>query len=503
MINTAQREDILDFLIIGAGVSGIGFACHLVRDRPQSNFLMLEARSEIGGTWDLFRYPGIRSDSDLYTFSYEFKPWQSANVIAPAGEIMSYLHETVSEYDLEDRICFGSRVVSAHWDTDEAVWTISVEVANEFERRVYKAKWLFSATGYYDYESGYRPDMPGEQEFQGPIIHPQQWPEDFDYTGKNITVIGSGATAVTLVPAMAETAKHVTQVQRTPTYIFPRPMQDGLANILKKFLPSQSVHKIIRWKNTRVQRAFYLFCQKFPDRARQFIRRQNAKYLPEGYPIDVHFSPPYDPWDQRLCAVPDADFFKVLSSGKASVQTGHIRTFTPTGIALEDGTHIDADAIILATGLNLKMFGDIDLQVDGKAVSVGDRLVFRGTMLDGVPNFAFSIGYTNSSWTLKVDIISKYICMLVGEMERQGKQVCVPLRPEHDGPTRPLLDFQAGYVQRAISKLPKQGEGFPWEMSANVFKDRRDLKGEPVLHPALRLTNPKSRNETEERACAE
>lgn len=487
-INPAFSAKPLDVLIIGAGISGIGCACYLQRELPGKSWEILEARATFGGTWDLFKYPGIRSDSDLYTFSYDFKPWTSPNAIASADEIMSYLEEAAEEYDVLERISYNRKVVSASWDSDDALWTVTMENSETGERETRKCRWLFGATGYYDYDEGFRPVFESEETFKGPKIHPQFWPEDFDYSGKRVAVIGSGATAVTLVPSMTDEAAHVVQVQRTPTYIMPRPKQDKLALWLNKWLPTKLAYGLTRWKNTRLQRWFYLYCQKFPDRARRLIRKANRRHLPADYPVHVHFKPPYNPWDQRLCAVPDADFFRDISAGRASIVTGHIEKFTPTGIQMKSGEHVDADAIIIATGLKLKMMGGIDFEVDGNPVDVSEHLVFKGLMLDGVPNYSFAIGYTNSSWTLKVGLVCGYLCKLLAEMDRQGKKICIPKRPEGEIVTRPLMDFGAGYVQRAVISMPKQGEAYPWEMSSDYTSDIALFKRGKVIDPALELS---------------
>ena len=478
---------VFDVLIIGAGISGIGCACHLKRELPGKTFAILEARADLGGTWDLFKYPGIRSDSDLHTFSYEFKPWSNPNSIASGEEIMAYLRETVEEYGIGRDINYNHKVVAANWDSQVSRWSLVLETPNG--RVSVQCRWLFSATGYYDYDQGFRPDFKNESAFRGPLIHPQHWPKNFDYADKKLAVIGSGATAVTLVPAMAKTAKHVTQIQRTPTYILSRPSQDKLAKRLHSWLPAKWAHALTRWKNTRLQRYFFLFCQRFPQRARNLIRKANQKMLPADYPVDVHFNPPYNPWDQRLCAVPDGDLFKSLRSGEASIVTGHIDQFEPNGVRLRNGELVEADAVIIATGLKVKMFGAIPLTVDGVPVSVPDSFVFRGMMLSDVPNYAFAIGYTNSSWTLKVDIICKYLCKLIKEMDTQGKEICVANRPKEGMESRPLLDFQAGYVKRALHELPMQGPAYPWEMTLDYMADRRSLRDKPVLDPALTLSD--------------
>ena len=485
-----SANEPLDVLIIGAGVSGIGCACYLKMNHPDRNWRILEARDRIGGTWDLFKYPGIRSDSDLYTFSYEFKPWSSPNSIAPADEILTYLDETVEEYDLNGQIDFNRKVVTADWNSSSGLWTVSVENTNTGETEIITSRWLFGAAGYYNYDEGFRPKFADEESFQGEIIHPQFWPEDFSYADKKIAVIGSGATAVTIVPSMTDKAKHVVQIQRTPSYIVPRPKQDKLALSLQKWLPASTVHALIRWKNIRVQRLFYLYCQTFPDHARKNIMRMNKRHLPEDFPTETHFNPPYNPWDQRLCAVPDADFFSDIRKNKVSLVTGHIERFTPAGVQMTSGEHVDADAIIVATGLKLQMFGGVKLTLDGEPVTVSERLVYRGMMLDGVPNFCFAQGYTNSSWTLKVGLVCQHFCDLLAEMDERGVTVCTPIKPEGMDEDRPLLDFDAGYVKRAASILPKQGPAFPWEMNSSFPADKHAFQSRHVIQPELKLTNP-------------
>ncbi|MEM9667591.1 MAG: NAD(P)/FAD-dependent oxidoreductase [Pseudomonadota bacterium] len=492
--------DILDVLIIGAGISGIGCACHLSRELPEKTWAIVEARDDLGGTWDLFKYPGIRSDSDLYTFSYDFKPWASPNSIASASEIMDYLRETADEYGVTDKIKYRHRVVSANWDSDIGLWTLVVQGPSGLIHA--KCRWVFSATGYYDYEEAFRPEFPGESSFAGDLIHPQFWPENYEYAGKRVAIIGSGATAITLLPEMAETAEHVTQIQRTPSYVLARPKQDGLAKFLKAFLPAKTIHAIMRWKNTRVQRYFYLFCQRFPERARRLIRKANTKLLPDNYAVDTHFSPPYNPWDQRLCAAPDGDFFDAIRNGNATIETGEIDQLEANGVRMKSGELVLADTVIVATGLKLKMLGNIPLHVDGEIVDIPSSLVFRGMMLSDVPNFAFAIGYTNSSWTLKVDILCRYLCDLIKAMDVERQSICVPVAPGEVAQTRPLLDFKAGYVLRALDELPKQGEGYPWEMTLNYMADRGSLKKRPVLDPALTLRTPGRAKPTTEAEAA-
>ncbi|MEL7022779.1 MAG: NAD(P)/FAD-dependent oxidoreductase [Pseudomonadota bacterium] len=482
---TQLETTLFDVLIIGAGISGIGCACHLTRELPKKSFAILEARDHLGGTWDLFKYPGIRSDSDLHTFSYDFKPWTSPNSIASANEIMAYLRETSVEYGIAEKIHYRHRVVAANWDSEASLWTLGIQGPSELIRA--QCRWIFGATGYYDYETAFRPAFPYEDRFRGDLIHPQFWPENYDYAGKRVAIIGSGATAVTLLPAMAKTAAHVTQIQRTPSYVLPRPKRDGLAKFLMRFLPAKCTHAIVRWKNTRLQRYFYLFCQRYPTYAKRVIRRAGSKLLPKDYPFDIHFNPPYNPWDQRLCAAPDGDFFEALRNGSATIETGEIERFENNGVRMKSGALVVADTVIIATGLKLKLFDNIPLSVDGETVNIPSSLVYRGMMLNDVPNFAFAIGYTNSSWTLKIDILCQYLCQLIKAMDSKGKTTCVPVTPGSAPETRPLLDFRAGYVLRALDELPKQGDGYPWEMSLDYMEDRRSLKNRPVLDPALVL----------------
>lgn len=482
------HEEILDVLMLGAGLSGIGCAAYLSRELPDKTWRILEMRDDLGGTWDLFRYPGIRSDSDLHTFAYDFKPWTSENSIADGAEIKAYIAETAKEYDIPEHIRFGRKVVSCDWSSTDGLWTVTTEATDGGGREIWRARWIFSATGYYDYAQGYRPTFSGEDRFKGPIIHPQSWPEELDYTGKTIAVIGSGATAVTLLPSLAEKAGHVVQVQRTPTYVVPIPKQDPLAKLLRPFLPNNWLHAALRRKNIIRQHIFFTLCQRYPKMMRGFIRKANAKRLPEDYAVDRHFNPPYDPWDQRLCAVPDGDLFRCLRSGRCSIVTGHIRTFVESGVEMEDGTRVEADIIVSATGLNLKLMGGADYRVDGKPVDWADHVVFKGMMLDGIPNFAMAMGYTNSSWTLKIGLICQYLCRLFSEMDERDMGVCVPVRPAQEMEMRPLLDFEAGYVKRSVDTLPRQGDTFPWQMTFDYDEDKKMMRRGRVLEPELRLS---------------
>ncbi|KXP00016.1 flavin-containing monooxygenase [Tsukamurella pseudospumae] len=489
MTNTTGEH--LDIIVIGAGISGIGAGHYITDELPSKSFAILEGRATFGGTWDLFKYPGIRSDSDLHTFGYEFKPWESKDSIADAHKIIDYLRETIEENDLTDKIRYNHKVLSADWSSEDARWTLQVE--RDGEQVAMTASWVFFGSGYYDYEQGFTPEFTGRETFAGQIIHPQFWPEDLDYTGKKVVVIGSGATAVTLVPSLltgAKRASHVTMLQRTPSYIMPVPKQDPLTNLFHRAFGHKIGHGLSRKRFIWQQRGVYVFAQRFPDLARKIIRKENAKRLPEGYPVDVHFNPPYNPWDQRLCAVPDGDLFKAIRSGDAAVATDKIVTFDETGIELAGGEHLDADIIVTATGLKLKLFGGVQLSVDGRPVDVTESVIHRGAMLSGVPNAALAIGYTNSSWTLKVGMLWKYITTLIGTMDERGLDTAVAVA-DPDMPTRPALDFEAGYVQRALNELPRQGEADDWRMSMSYFEDAKRLNSELSLgeESGLRLTS--------------
>ncbi|MFC7343675.1 flavin-containing monooxygenase [Saccharopolyspora griseoalba] len=489
-MTSAPHVEHVDVLIVGAGISGIGAARYLGVEHPQRSVAVLEGRERPGGTWDLFRYPGIRSDSDLHTFGYEFKPWRDQESIAGADQILRYLRETIEENGLADKIRYQHRVVAADWSSERARWIVTVQ-GPEGDRFRMSAGWIFGGTGYYRYDQGYTPAFPGRERFTGEIVHPQHWPEDLDYAGKRIVVVGSGATAVTLVPAMAEQAAHVTMLQRTPTYILPVPKVDPFARAAQRIFGAERGYAIARRKNILQQSAIWRFCQRFPKAARAIIRYVNEKQLPEGFDVDRHFNPPYDPWDQRLCAVPDGDLFKTIRRGEADVVTDRIETFTETGIRLASGQHLDADVIVTATGLNLQLFGGMELSVDGEPVVPPETVIHRGTMLSGVPNFSLAVGYTNSSWTLKIGILCQYLCDLLARMDERGHDTAWVVA-DPNLPTRPLLDFDAGYVQRSLDDLPRQGPRAPWLMSMSYLEDKRLLDG-PLVSEGLRFSGPTDR----------
>ncbi|MGW5523656.1 flavin-containing monooxygenase [Gordonia sp. NPDC003950] len=492
MPETAPSVDVVDVLIIGVGISGIGAAHYLTKELPAKSFAIIEGRDVPGGTWDLFKYPGIRSDSDLHTFGFAFKPWTDKQSIADANRILDYLHEAIDEDGLGDKIRYRHKVISAEWSSQECLWTVDIDRTDTGERIQMKANWMFSGAGYYNYDEGFTPQFEGVERFTGAggqIIHPQHWPEDLDYAGKKVVVIGSGATAVTLLPAMAEKAEHITMLQRTPTYIVPLPKHDPVANIGRAVLGDERGYALARAKNIAQQRLLYEACQRFPNASRKVIRAINKKLLPEGFDVDKHFNPPYNPWDQRLCAVPDGDLFRSIREGKASVVTDRIATFTETGILLESGEELEADIIVTATGLNLQLFGGVALSVDGEPVEMSTSVCYRGFMLSGIPNFALAIGYTNSSWTLKVGLLCEHFCRLLAYMDARGYPAVRPIADPDMG-TRPLLDFGAGYVQRSLANLPKQGVEEPWSMSMSYYKDRKSFAMD-VADPHLEFTRTK------------
>jgi len=476
----------VDVLIVGAGISGLGLAHYLVTKQPGRSFAIADSRDAIGGTWDLFRYPGIRSDSDLHTFGYEFKPWTADNAIADAHEILSYLQEVVDDDDLSRRIHFQHKVIRADFSSRTALWTVTLE--RDGKQWDVTCDWLFGATGYYDYAAGYTPDFEGREDFEGTIVHPQLWPEDLDYAGKEVVVIGSGATAVTLIPAMADTAGHITMLQRSPSYVMPLPRKDPIANGLRKVLPEKAAYAVTRRLNIGRGRFIYNLCQRQPKLARRIIRTLNVKSLPEGYEVDTHFNPKYNPWDQRLCAVPDADLFRTIGKGKASVVTDKIVRFTKTGILLESGRELKADVIVTATGLKLQLFGGIEVSVDGEVKDAHEATVYKSLMLSGIPNLAFAFGYTNSSWTLKVDLVCEHLCKMLAYMDQHGYTTVVPVIDDPAMEKRPMLDFSAGYITRGLDEFPQQGTTGPWTIEMDYWADHARLRKGPVDDAALRFS---------------
>ena len=455
-------------LIVGAGLSGIGAAARLTTEHPDLTFALLEMRDVSGGTWDLFRYPGIRSDSDMLTLGYRFRPWLGEASLARGADILDYVRETAREYDVERHIRFGHRVTRASWESPTRMW--SVECQTESGSVTLTASFLWSCAGYFDYAGGYRPSFPNEERFEGPIIHPQNWPEDLDYRGKRIVVIGSGATAVTLVPALAETAKHVTMVQRSPTYVVSQPEVDRFGATARRLLPGRAAHTISRAKNIATGAAGYGLSRRYPDRVRRVLESRMREQLPPSIDVATHFSPRYNPWDQRICLVPDGDLFASLRSGAASIVTGEIATFSPTGLTMASGEEIEADIIVTATGLRLLPFGGMALEVDGTPVDLARTMAYRAMMLSDVPNLVFTIGYTNAAWTLKADLVADFACRLLGRMRARGYRTVVPVR-EVGMAEEPLLHFSSGYVVRSIDELPKQGIREPWRLGKSYLHD--------------------------------
>lgn len=468
--NTAET---LDVLIVGAGISGIGAAWHLQRRAPGQRYAIIEARAQIGGTWDLFRYPGIRSDSDMYTFGYNFRPWVDGKVFADGPSIRRYVTDTAHEAGIDRHIRFNTRVISADWDSGAARWTVAVEGPEG--RRALTARFLMICSGYYRYEQGHMPEFAGIGDFQGEIIHPQKWPEGHDYAGKRVVIIGSGATAVTLVPAMADAAAHVTMLQRSPSYIAARPSRDAIADALRKVLPGRLAYTLSRVKNIGLSMFFFQLSRAWPDFVRRGVIKAIRAELGEDFDVERHFSPSYNPWDQRFCLAPDGDFFAALKSGKASIVTDHVERFERDGIRLRSGELIEADLIVPATGLEMQVGGGMDIRVDGEALVPAEKITYRGMMLSGVPNAALAFGYTNASWTLKIDLTAERVCRLLNHMERQGYDYCVPVPPAGIA-LAPLLDFSSGYVQRALPHLPRQGTTAPWRTYQNYVQDMLTIR---------------------------
>jgi monooxygenase len=482
-----MSHEHVDVLIVGAGLSGIGAACRLQQRCPGKTFAILEARGVIGGTWDLFRYPGVRSDSDMYTLSYPFRPWSGSRAIVDGASILDYLRQTAREHGIEERIRFQHRVVGAAWSSDDARWTVQVERGDSAEPVQLTCGFLFTCTGYYRYDEAYTPDLDGVDRFQGELVHPQFWPQHVDYSGKRVVVIGSGATAVTLIPALARRAAHVTMLQRSPSYIISLPANDPVAGVLGRVLPRRLAYGLVRWKNVMLTLGIYGFSRRRPAGMKRLLRRQLERKLPPGFDIDTHFNPRYDPWDQRLCVVPDGDLFEAISDGRVSVVTDRIETLTETGIALASGSELEADLIVTATGLKMVPFGAIRLSVDGSDVDLSSALVYRGMQLGGVPNMAFAFGYTNQSWTLGADLTSEEVCKLLEHMDQRGYAVCTPRNRDPAITPVPFADLTSSYVLRAIDQFPKQGSKDPWRREQNYARNLRELRRTPVDHPALEM----------------
>jgi monooxygenase len=471
-----EVEQRVDVLIVGAGLSGIGAACHLRRQSPQRSFAILESRGASGGTWDLFRYPGIRSDSDMQTLGYAFAPWKDAQAIADGASILRYVRETAAEYGVEEAIRYHHRVISAAYDSGACAWTVQVKRTDTGETTEMRCGFLLMCTGYYRYDEGYAPDFAGTGRFAGTIVHPQHWPQDLDHAGKRVAVIGSGATAITLVPALAREAAHVTMVQRSPSYVVSLPAVDPLANLARRLLPEMLAYRLVRVKNVALMGLSYQLSRRRPRLMKAIIRRGVRAQLPPGFDVDTHFRPRYDPWDQRLCVCPDADLFRALAEGSASIVTDRIETFTEHGLAFAGGGELEADIVVTATGLRMQAIGGTALSVDGNPVHLPDTVAYKGMMLSGVPNFALTIGYTNASWTLKADLTADYVCRLLNHMAAHGYRECMPDPEVAPVTRRPLIDLASGYVQRAVKDLPAQGDRRPWRVFQNYALDVLDFR---------------------------
>lgn len=482
--------DHVDVLIVGAGLSGIGAACHLRQQCPDRTYTILEGREAIGGTWDLFRYPGIRSDSDMFTLGYVFRPWTDPKAIADGDAIRRYVQDTAREYDVDSHIRFRHKVISASWSSDTAQWTVRAERTDTGATVELTCSFLFACTGYYRYDQGYTPTFEGQDQYRGTVVHPQFWPADLDVTGRRITVIGSGATAVTLVPALAEQASHVTMVQRSPTYMAAMPSNDRLADALRRRFSPQRAYRMIRWKNVLSSIASYQFSRRQPERMKAFLRKNITAQLPAGYDVDTHFTPRYNPWDQRMCLVPDADLFKAIRAGRASIVTGEIDSFTERGLRLGTGVLVESDIVVTATGLTLVAAGGMSLRVDGVPVDIANTVAYKGMMLSGVPNFAVAMGYTNASWTLKCDLTSAYVCRLLNYLAQHHYDSCTPTAPDSDE-LSPMIGLTSGYVQRSVDVLPKQGPRAPWRVHQNYLRDRRLMRRRPIADEGVRFDRAK------------
>jgi cation diffusion facilitator CzcD-associated flavoprotein CzcO len=491
---TGVAGEHFDVLIVGAGLSGIGATHHLQRNCPGKSFAILEGRGAIGGTWDLFRYPGIRSDSDMYTMGYSFRPWTDAKAIADGPSILNYIRDTAKEADIDRHIRFHHWVKRASWSSKSATWTVETQSpggAAAEETVTFACNFLFMCSGYYRYAAGYMPEFAGAESFKGCIVHPQHWPEDLDYANKRVVVIGSGATAVTLVPSMAKTAAHVTMLQRSPTYIVSRPEGDAVADWLRGHLPAKIAYGLTRWKNVLLGMYFFRLCRRKPDQVKDFILKAVRQELGPDYDIATHFTPRYKPWDQRMCLVPDSDLFGAIRSGYASIVTDMIDRFTDTGLKLNSGRELEADVIVTATGLVMELLGGMEVEVDGRQINLADTLNYKGMMFSDVPNLASAFGYTNASWTLKCDLTCGYVCRLLNYMDAKGYRQCTP-RNRGATAAEPFLDFSSGYVQRALSRLPKQGAKAPWKLYQNYALDIMSLKFGGLRDNAMEFTAPES-----------
>jgi monooxygenase len=500
---TDTAREHVDVLIVGGGLSGVGAAYHLQDRCPGKSYAILEARASIGGTWDLFRYPGIRSDSDMYTLGYSFKPWKAAKAIADGPSILAYIRETALENGIDDNVRLHHRVVRADFSTAEARWNVEVLRTDTGETVHLSSGFLLLCCGYYNYDAGYTPPFPGIERFRGQIVHPQQWTDEIDYAGKRVVVIGSGATGVTLVPALAELAAHVTMLQRSPSYVISLPGVDAIADLLRHRLPATLAYPLVRWKNVLLTMLSFQASRRRPSLVKKLIRRAVIKELPPGYDVDTHFNPAYNPWDQRLCIVPDGDLFQAIRSGRASVLTDAVTTFTETGLELSSGAELEAEVIVTATGLRLLAFGGAQLAVDGSEVELPNTMTYKGMMLGGMPNAAFTFGYTNASWTLRCDLTCAWVCRVLNHMDEHGYDRCVAINDDPSITPQPLLDFSSGYILRSIADFPRQGSRAPWRQLQNYVLDVLALRLSRIDDGVLEFSQqPAARIEADGRRIA-
>lgn len=476
-----------DVLMVGAGLSGIGTACQVTAALPHKSIAVLERRERLGGTWDLFRYPGVRSDSDMFTFGYKFRPWNDPKVLADGGSIREYIVDTASQFGIDDKVKYGLKALGAAWSTVDGRWTVTAEREETGEFCEFSCGYLVSCTGYYDYDAGYVPDFDGVDEFRGQFVHPQHWPDDLDYAGKNVVVIGSGATAVTLVPALASSAGHVTMLQRSPSYVFSLPSVDKISKVLGRVMPDQWVSAIARRRNIAIQRGLYVACRRWPNQMRRILLWQVRHHLGPSFDMS-HFTPKYRPWDERLCAVPDGDLFKSFVAGRASIVTDRIESFTETGIKLESGQELVADVVVAATGLNIQMLGGMKLSVDGESYELHEQMTYKGVLVENIPNLAWVFGYTNATWTLKSDIAGAFLCRLFKHMEDNGYTVATPRDVENSSMNIGMLDeLNSGYIQRGKDTMPRQGAKLPWRVLMHYNKDCKMLLDDPLEDGMLRF----------------
>jgi cation diffusion facilitator CzcD-associated flavoprotein CzcO len=499
VVASTETAEHLDVLIIGAGISGIAAARHLTRSCPGKSYAILEARGVSGGTWDLYRYPGVRSDSDIHTLGFGFKPWNGKRSLADGDSILSYVREAAAESGVDRRIRYHQRVVGLNWSPDESRWEVEVVRTDSGETLRLTCGFVWCCSGYFAYDEGYLPDFEGTERFAGRIAHPHRWPEDLEYAGKRVVVIGSGATAVSLVPALAESAEHVTMLQRSPSYLFPVPGVDPLGRTLRRFLSPRAAYSVMRWKDILTSSFVFWFCRRYPELAKRVIRKAAERSLPADFDFDKHLSPRYNPWEQRPCALRDGDLYAAISDGRVDIVTDTIETFTETGLRLASGEELEADVIVTATGFNLQFLGGVSPQVDGEEVDVGSVLTYKGMMASGVPNLAFTVGYTNASWTLKVELTCEFVCRLLNHMDANGFAEAVPVVDDPNIREVPIIDFSSGYVQRSLDLLPKQGSREPWRLKQNYLLDSRMIRRGPIEDGALRFSSAAS----EERRPAE